>query len=164
MPVIRRMSGHRSIGDVTGRHLKCRHLKYRHLTRRSSTRTQQLAIGRVVMIRIPQAPSVIDVLQQPSGDRRRGTMRLGRRPINPAKSLFRQKNSLFGLKNSLFSFEQGIRPQAIDSALKLAADRASKQAKTCRNLAISLFISLFAGNPPPRLTRSVTTRSPLELS
>jgi hypothetical protein len=109
------------------------------------------------MIRIQQAPSVINVLHPPARNRRQGAVRLGMPPTYPANSLFRRMNSLFGPKNSLFSFEQGIRLQAVDPSLNLFADRVPKPAKTGRNLANSLLISLFSGNlrPSPAGTRSL---------
>jgi hypothetical protein len=98
------------------------------------------------MTRIRQAPSVINVPQPPTCDRRRGAMRLGMPPTYPANSPFRRTNSLFGPKNSLFPLEQGIRLQAVDPSLNPFADRTPKRAKTGRNLTYSLLISLFSGN------------------
>ena len=68
----------------------------------------------------------------------------------PANSLFRRMNSLFGPRNSLFSSEQGIQLQPVDSSSNFSADRTPKAAKTSRNLANSLLISLLSGNLRPR--------------
>jgi hypothetical protein len=128
--------------------------------RASSTRTLQLDIGRFDMIRIQQAPSVINAPGPSARDWRRSAMRLGMTVTYRANSLLRRTNSLFGPRNSLFSSEPGIWLQAVDSSLDLCAARKLKPAKTGRNLTNSLSKSLFSGNSP----RLVGMRSPQRIS
>jgi hypothetical protein len=118
------------------------------MARRSSTQTRQFAIGRFDMLRIPEMPSVVNFPRPLPRNLRSGAqpMRLGTTLPNPANSLLRRMISLFAPKNSLFSFEQGIRLQAVDPSLNLCADRMPEPAKTGRNLANSLLISLLSGN------------------
>jgi hypothetical protein len=125
------------------------------MARRSSTQTRQFAIGRFDMLGILEMLSVVNFPQPLPRNPRCGAqpMRLGMAQPNPANSLFRRMISLFGPKNSLFSFEQGIRPQAVDPSSNLCADWKQKPAKTDRNLTNSLLISLLSGNLRPRLVR-----------
>jgi hypothetical protein len=100
------------------------------------------------MLRILEMPSVVNFPQPLPRNPRSGAqpMRLGMTRPNLANSLFRRIISLFRSKNSLLSFEQGIWLQAVDPALNLCADRVPKPAKTGRNFANSLLISLLSGN------------------
>ena len=100
------------------------------------------------MLRILKMPSVVNFPRPLPRNLRSGAqpMRLGTTLPNPANSLLRRMISLFAPKNSLFSFEQGIRLQAVDPSLNLCADRMPEPAKTGRNLANSLLISLLSGN------------------
>jgi len=125
------------------------------MARRSSTQTRQFAIGRFDMLRILEMSFVVNFPQPLPRNPRCGAqpIRLGMTLPNPANSLFRRMKSLFGPKNSLLSFEQGIRLQAVDPSLNRSADRMPKPAKTGRNLANSLLISLLSGNLRPRLVR-----------